>query len=503
MLRILLTSIILLTITGCDIVNQVIQETSNINLAEGFSGSLINEFNKSGPISTTFDDAKFEVDALYNFEPPETAYQPLDIQPKTSNGSYSLKSGLYTMNAKSFCLRGYTHGPSRGDGHLYAPLEGSKAELVSLILQRYGENPSIPQQNIQVLLWAIIAGSDMNTLGNQYANTLNELFTAGELLEFQGKDLLDGMANEQIAKFRSLALNSMSPKLRNMLEADNTMRRLISQNQSFQDIERVAIIAGVAPKSDMIREVSRGRWSYHPDGYFIRFFPNGYPQTKVDIYVPRKGEVVKDQRENFMLVNNDTGEEIEITYDPSSMVAVPANQSSQRIGVSPVPVNPTPPPADKYAITFLAYPTGKTYINKEGEESWSLSGHVFVAFSKNGNIENVKGFSPIVFNTMDGVVDENTDESYLLSFHDIKYCTNVSQQLYEAARQIRKDDYLLVFDDCVSYADDVADLIGLETPIFITDPIDFSFPMSFVRYITRNNSERPNTSCPIISSKIN
>ena len=330
--------------SACDVLNQIVTDTTGLNLASGIVGDLVQNFNKEGPISTTFDDAVNEVETLANFEPNESEFTPLDIQPKSPNGGYILSSGLYSMNARSFCLRGYTHGPSRGDGHLYAPLKGKKADFVQLILERYGESPHIAQQNIQVLLWAIIAGADMNSLGKKYADTLNELFTVQEMLEFQGKAWLNGMADEQIQKFRRLAFNNMSPKLKGLLEADNTIRNLVRQNQSFQEIERIAIIAGVAPPEDMIRHISKGRWSYHPNGYYIRFFPNGYPQTRIDVYVPFEEELAHNipslsnlskEQLNYRKVKN-------VIFNPATMVATPANQSSQRIGVSSVPITPTP-----------------------------------------------------------------------------------------------------------------------------------------------------------------
>lgn len=340
-MRILLLLLPICFFSSCEVLNQLAQDASKINLTNGLVGDLVQRFNQQGPISTTFDDAVYEIDALANFEPTAAAYAPLDIQPKSPDGGYRLSSGLYTMNAKSFCLRGYTYGPSSGDGHLYAPLKGKKADFIQLILERYSERPHLTQQNIQVLLWAIIAGADMNTLGEKYTATLNELFTVQELLEFQGKEWLTGMADAQIQKFRQLAFNNMSPKLKNLLKADQTIRNLVRQNQSFQQIEKIAIIAGVAPPEDMIRHVSKGRWSYHPDGYYVRFFPNGYPQTRVDVYVPFEGEAVQD---TYRAQDDAQYHKLkQVVFNPATMVATPANQSSQRIGVSSAPVHPSAP----------------------------------------------------------------------------------------------------------------------------------------------------------------
>lgn len=157
---------------------------------------------------------------------------------------------------------------------------------------------------------------------------------------------------------------------------------------------------------------------------------------------------------------------------------------------------------DHYSITFLAYPRGKRYLNKYGKVDTSQSGHVFVAFSKNKEIEKVKGFSPVMWSEVKGKVDENTDEGYLAGYHDIDFCVDVSKAIYDKALAHGKEDYILGLDDCVSYADDIADIANLETPTLITDPIDFSFPMSFVRYLDRNNRDQTSRNyCPVIEKK--
>jgi hypothetical protein len=304
----------------------------------GVLDNAVSMFEKKQPISTTFDDAIYEADILADFEPEEDEYQPLDIQPKAENGGYRLQSGLYSMNAKSFCLKGYTYGPSKGDGHLYAPLKGKKAGFVQTIIERYGQKPQTPQQDVQVLLWAIIAGADMNTLGTQHAKTLNTLFSTQELLTYKGKDWLSGVAEKEVFNLKQTLLGKVSPQLEKLIEADNKIKSMVRENKTFQEIEKIAVIAGVAPR-DMVREVSKGRWSYHPNGYFVRFFPNGYSQTRVDVYVPFNDAVQTDSKGKAVALNNDARQLKEVIFNPSTMVASPANRPSQRIGVTPVPTD--------------------------------------------------------------------------------------------------------------------------------------------------------------------
>lgn len=445
---------------------------------------LISKFEKGQPVSTTFDDAIYEADFLGNFEPSESEYRPLDIQPKAIKVGYLLKSGLYTMNAKSFCLRGYTYGPSKGDGHLYAPLKGKKADFVQSIIEHFAANPEIPQQDVQVLIWAVIAGADMNTLGEQHAKTLNSLFTTKELLNLTTKGWVDEYVDSQIGEWKKSLLGKIPAKLQELLDADEKIRSMVKGNKSFQEIERVAVIAGVAPR-DMIREVSKGRWSYHPDGYFVRFFPNGYSETRLDVFVPYKDAVQTDARGKAIGLDSDAIESQEVVFNPSGMVASPANRPSQRIGISPVPVNPT---KDKYDIIFYSFNRGKPVPISKCDMTLdaSTAGHMYIGFAKNGAFEKVKGFSPREHGRpidAGAKVDNNTDESYLLGYHTRCFALNVTKHQYDRVLFMKMEGYKIGANDCVSYVDLVAEFLNLNTPDW--DPT--VFPDSYMEYLQKNN----------------
>ena len=104
------------------------------------------------------------------------------------------------------------------------------------------------------------------------------------------------------------------PLLRQVLEAQAKLRNaLANPASSFGDLERIAVLTGDVPLGPGSREVPTGRWSNHPDGYMIRFYPSGYSTTKVQIWVPQGSKAA--------------GKE----FDPSVEVAVPGNTSRQRL----------------------------------------------------------------------------------------------------------------------------------------------------------------------------
>ncbi len=445
---------------------------------------LYTKFAQNSPISTTFDDAKYEADVLQDFEPQPHEYQSLALQPSAGRGAYKLSSGLYTMNAKSFCLRGYTYGPSKGDGHLYAPLKGRQANFIRAIIERFSTKPNIAQREVQVLLWAIIAGANMETIGDQYKSTLSKLFTPKELLTYYGKGIITGTATKYTQKFKKRMLKKFAPQLEKMMEADQKISRMVKENKSFNEIENIAVLAGVAPAKDMIREVTAGRWSYLPkEGYFIRFFPRGYPQTRVDIYVPYEGEVQVDKNKKVTAIRKNSRRAKKVTYRPSTMTAMPANRSSQRIGISSVPVRPV---KDEYTIVFYAFDKGDR--RPESKENPTIvksgPGHIYIAFAKNDQIEQVKGLSPKDGVLNMGVVNSRTDECYLMGFHRDFLAVKVSERKYRAALNINRSYYFSPISDCVSYGAEVAQSIGLNTPN-TTDLI--LYPYTYLKYLKRKN----------------
>ena len=461
-------------------------------------GKVLQYLEERSPVSTSFDDALYESEIMKDFEPSTNQYQPLEIQPNAEKGGFRLNSGFYTMMAKSFCLKAGTYGPSSGDGHLYAPLAGRKREMVETILERYAKHPDIPQQKIQVLLWAIIARADLaSLLKSEHFISLKKLFSIAELAKLFIIDKLDAEVDQKIA----LVDSKMPPLVKKALHAEQEIQNLLTNNPIYEKLEQVAVLAGIAPAEDMIRQVSRGRWSYHPDGYFVRFFPQGYKQTRIDVYVPNSTSVELDATGKQVVGHNARaqGESKEVVFNPAKMVAVPANRSSQRIGVSPVPSEPI---QENYEIIFYSFNSGKEVpISKTDLRlDKSFAGHMYIGFAKNGSFEAVKGFSPRTHATPidnGAVVDINTDESFLLGYHTRCFAIKVSKADYHKAISVTMQGYTVGTNDCVSYLDKVAELLGLVTPTF--DPI--VFPDSYMEYLQENNKTNGTTTHKLCNVK--
>ena len=260
------------------------------------------------PITTSLDDAKWGRNDLDGTTPREAGRSLMTLQ-RTPNGGFVLQPGFYEFVDQSYCLKAGTHGPGGGDGYLYAPPKGPAEDAVMTIVRNSVNRPEIPQQRIQQLLWAIIARAKFEDLQPEIKATASQLLTPRQLagLNRSALDVLHGNALTD-------ALGGVPEPLRQIAQAEAQLRQMMtSPGATFAEMERVAVLSGNAPLGPGSREVPSGRWSTHPDGYYVRYLPSGYSTTRVEIWVPQGSPAV--------------GKE----YDPATHIAVPGNTARQRL----------------------------------------------------------------------------------------------------------------------------------------------------------------------------
>ena len=262
------------------------------------------------PVSTSINDATFGDPSQDRFT-PRAPLQPMTALPRTPQGGFVLAAGYYDYTAQSYCLHAGTHGPGGGDGYLYAPVLGSARDAVTSILQNSVAHPEIDQHDIQQLLWAIVARARFEDLDNRLRVVAVRLLTQRQLAGLN-RSALSVLNSGQLQQ-----LGLMPPFAQQVLRAESDMRGLLtSGSSSYADMERVAVLGGMAPAGEGSRETPSGRWSAHPDGYLIRYIPTSYSQTRVQIWVaPNSAGVGR-------------------TFDPATQVAVPGNTSRQRLAQS-------------------------------------------------------------------------------------------------------------------------------------------------------------------------
>ena len=246
--------------------------------------------------------------------PDSTTGRPTDaasllLVPRDASGDYLTLPGLFEIVAESFCLKAGTNPPGRnrgnyGSGYLFAPLKGPKAGQVEKILRRSEDRTEIPQYEVQLLLWAIIAEHKLSECPKNIQKTAKALL--------DDKDLR-GLENDVLAvpppQLRGKVYGSLPPLVREALEAENKMRELLAEKFAdvsdsaetlvesannpgekvsalYARLETAAMRVGELPPATEQESVPWGRWIWHPEGFFLRIFPSGYSTTKRQLYFP-------------------------------------------------------------------------------------------------------------------------------------------------------------------------------------------------------------------------
>lgn len=250
------------------------------------------------PITTSFDDCVLDCPYLDNYPLTpvceEMKYFPLGTLPRSSDGSAMMMPGRYEEEIQTFCLHAGKHGPGRGDGYLFAPLKGSWEQIVRSILKNSINYPEIPQEDIQSLVWAVLARSKFSEMSKEMQAVARKVLSDDQIKTINGGAL--GIIPQELMEKVFSQLN-VPPAVKTIMRANADIRYLVTQQgTSFEALEAVAILTG-NPARDLYREVPEYRWSYHPNGYFINYLPDGYPQTVVKIVMP----------DSFNFVFNDAG----------------------------------------------------------------------------------------------------------------------------------------------------------------------------------------------------
>lgn len=257
------------------------------------------------PISTSLPDARWGDPGQDGFVPPLPRRELTELQ-RTANGGFILQAGYYRFHDQSYCLHAGTHGPGGGDGYLYAPPLGAAKDAVITIVRNSVHHPDIDQHVVQALLWAILSRAKLENLSDEQRSAAAQLLSPRQLAGLN-RSVLDMLSAGPIA-------DNLPREVRAMMQAEADLRQMLTTpGTSFGELERVAVLAGMAQVGPGSITVPGGRWSHHPDGYWIRYLPNSYSNTVVEIWAPEGSPGI--------------GKE----YDPATHVAVPGNTARQRL----------------------------------------------------------------------------------------------------------------------------------------------------------------------------
>jgi len=279
-------------------VGEVIGEIPGLDI--GFGGE--------DPITTSFDDAITSVPFMDDFAP--SRFFPACEMPEGPGGWGLIHPGSYQDDVWSYCLHAGTHGPSGGDGYLLAPLKGKRAGIIQKIMDGSIEHLDIPQRDIQTLIWAVLARTKISDMNTNTQMTAAKLLSEKDLFELQGGAL--GLVPDDAW---DKVFGELPSGVRKIYEAEAKLRQAMTSGTStFEELEAIAVLPGEPPKHDG-PVIPSERWSYHPDGYFIRYAPSGYSDMHLEITVPDICTVERDEQNRIIGISNDHGTALNISYD--------------------------------------------------------------------------------------------------------------------------------------------------------------------------------------------
>lgn len=265
---------------------------------------------KNRPLDSTIDDA-VGPQLFLDQRPQWFARQPGDMRrlPRTSNGGVALRPGLWEGTFESYCLRPATWTPGSGDGYLWGPLKGARAGAIGTILRVAAAHPNIPQSDIQMLLWAMLSRTRVSEMPPKLQAAARVLLPASEIraLNVSGQQALD-LAD------RTRLFRGVTGPLRRALDVESELRYEFSRaNDNYAQIEKIAVLGG-RPPGEKANTLKRGNWSRTPGRYYVRFLPDGFSRMTLQVFVPARVRIERDQLHRITLVENAKGR-TEIAYN--------------------------------------------------------------------------------------------------------------------------------------------------------------------------------------------
>ena len=237
-------------------------------------------------LTTSAADAVFVVPFLDDFDPQ--AFDPVDKLKRAPDGSLEFPPGLYQFDLRSFCVQPGTYGP-RGregegaEGYVYAPMKGPRAQILQHLIARAFEHPEIPQEDLQVVIWAVLSYTRFSAMSRAHQVTAAKLLTPAQIAE-----LNDGALGLIPSSLIDRAFAALPARAGQALRAEQDLRSLLGSGRddvSYEDLENAAVLEGESPEPEATPS-ARASWSLRPEGFFVRYFPYDYMRVRIEMYYP-------------------------------------------------------------------------------------------------------------------------------------------------------------------------------------------------------------------------
>lgn len=252
-------------------------------------------------------------------------------------------------------------------------------------------------------------------------------------------------------KISSLTEKLLPSGLREMANTYESIRNKMDKTQmNYDDIEKVAVKAGVPPTGLGSVEIKKGLWSYIGGGFFIRVFPENYTTTNLEIYRPG----------HFLVKKDDKGRIISYSRGPQTVTIEYDDEPGADIAV-----NTGHPTIPVWRIRRFAYANSEKNISEEVlNKGWLLRGsqddldHTFAAAASTSStvaVVNAHGHGPFI-ETNSFAADQTDQTKQPINwsdlyarykdakskYNDAKEAVDWAKRLDEAGKLKDYDEYL-------------------------------------------------------------
>jgi hypothetical protein len=253
-------------------------------------------------IETTPANQLHQIPELDAFVPEQ--FSALVDLPRTADGSFALVPGSFELIDQSFCLRAGAHGPTTASAYLAGSLGGSRVSYVSAVIAGWRTHPDLTQGDVQSLLWGITSQTKISQMTQHMQGVAAKLLTPQQITALNADAL--GSAVEFLQKYGG----SLPDPVRDVIGTESQVRDMLTHgNYSYEQL--VALAVAVHPEDP---DKTRNRWSYDPRGFFIRYLPQNFTATTIQLYVPPSYGMMRDGSGRVTRIVDGRGSQLDVTY---------------------------------------------------------------------------------------------------------------------------------------------------------------------------------------------
>jgi len=273
---------------------------------------------KAEPLTTNFSDT-IHPDTLPPSIDPK-AFAPLSKLPRTDDGAFLLKVGIFEVYAQSYSLDTGERSWARGAAFYPAPIKGRRARVIADVLKQIELHPDMPQDNVQQLLWVIVQGTDLEKMPAPMQQTAARILPKESLTLLQGANAANAITNRLLGIVNN-RLSKDKQLQKDVADATGKAKQL-DQDYGVTDtvnaVKEASASQTVATAGDV---VPRGTWAQMPGGFYVRYLPEGYARAHVQVIVPQAAIDGADPKRPLV-------------FDPTQFLAVHCQTPPQRLGIS-------------------------------------------------------------------------------------------------------------------------------------------------------------------------